>query len=55
MDKRKRILLLDLRKIDENMLTQILDYLSGKEINWIWLDDYKIRKRFYPKIQNPKR
>ena len=49
MNKKKQLLLLDLRKMEDSQLKKFIDYIYSKHINWIWLDDYKKRKQFYSK------
>ncbi len=48
MNKKKQILVLDLRKLEDTALLKFLDFLGLWKINWIWLDDYKKRKKFHP-------
>jgi hypothetical protein len=57
MKKKDQILLLDLRDFDfykdNGEIELLLQYLVKKNIEWIWFDDYKKRKRFYPKESSP--
>ena len=38
MDKRKNILIIDLRDVEDNELVKFIDNLSCNHISWVWLD-----------------
>ena len=51
MDKRKNILIVDLRNVEDNYLIEFLNDLGCDTIPWVWLDNV-IKEYECPKIRH---